>query len=94
MDGFNFWGQYQKAVETMLREMKDEIKVEHTHTHNTHTHTETHTHTRLKHGDVGYHLVCCASQTKSAGNDTVRAILEKDYQEQKVCEREFVGACL
>lgn len=31
VDGFNFWGQYQKAVEKMLKDMEDEIEVGHTH---------------------------------------------------------------
>ena len=29
-DGFNFWSQYQKAVEKMLKDNEDEMEVSHT----------------------------------------------------------------
>ena len=28
-DGFNFWSQYQKAVEKMLKDNEDEMEVSH-----------------------------------------------------------------
>ena len=30
-DGFNFWSQYQKAVEKMLKDLEEEIKAGHTY---------------------------------------------------------------